>query len=251
MGLCPTILREIAALQSIPPHPNVVRLLGLLHNSSSMSVDLVLEYIGDVTLASQLSRGPLPPLRVRQLAYHLLRGIGHIHRHGIMHRDLKPQNLLLRDVDRSLVICDFGSSRLLPFRAGEEFLTVGLMTYWYRAPEVLLHQAAYDGGVDMWSAGCVIGELMCGYPLFPGECEADQLLRVCQVVGTPAFARTKESNLPHWNAVGKLTEAFPEVEIHNATAESLLRGLLCVESSSRISAAEALRHPYFTGMTTA
>ncbi|CAG8756698.1 2551_t:CDS:2, partial [Acaulospora morrowiae] len=107
------------------------------------------------------------------------------HSHGILHRDLKPQNLLI-DSTETLKLADFGLARVHPGRPSSgRPLTHEVVTLWYRAPELLLGSPFYSTEVDMWSVGCIFGELLTSFALFPGESEIDQLFKIFWVLGTP------------------------------------------------------------------
>lgn len=130
---------------------------------------------------------PLDPMLVKVLMYQLLKGVAHMHRHGVMHRDLKPQNLLVDEVPGSdaplLKVADLGLGRAfsMPIKA----YTHEIVTLWYRAPEVLLGIDCYAPAVDIWSVGCIFAELARKQALFPGDSELQQLLHIFKLLGTP------------------------------------------------------------------
>ena len=176
----------------------------------------------------------------------MLSGICHCHRHRILHRDLKPQNLLI-DTNQNLKIADFGLARAfcLPIKT----YTHEVVTLWYRAPEILMGAKKYSTPVDIWSLGCIFAELAIGRPVFAGDSEIDQLFKIFRVLGTPnERSYPGVSNLPdfkntfpQWNQQD-LNTFVPGV---NGNGIDLLAKMLVVDPSQRISAKLALMHPYF------
>lgn len=113
--------------------------------------------------------------------YQLCRSLDHMHRNGIFHRDVKPENILIKqDV---LKLGDFGSCRSV---YSTQPYTEYISTRWYRAPECLLTDGFYSYKMDLWSAGCVFFEIASLQPLFPGANELDQIAKIHEVIGTPA-----------------------------------------------------------------
>ena len=123
---------------------------------------------------------------IKQLMVQLLRAIEHMHRHWFIHRDLKTTNLLYSNRGE-LVVCDFGMARkydspIAPY-------TKEVVTLWYRPPELLLGSPTYTVALDMWSVGCIFGEMLAGKPLLPGEGEVDQISKIFKLVGVPSEER--------------------------------------------------------------
>jgi serine/threonine protein kinase len=170
-----------------------------------------------------------------------------IHRKSIIHRDIKPQNLLVSR-DRVLKLCDFGLSRVINIPFCD--LSVDVVTQWYRPPEVLLKMEDYGLEVDLWSVGCVIAEMATSLPLFPCQRDYEQLVRIFGMFGIPDEVE--------WPGVRR-SAAFPlekDVVIGMRLRE-VMRGcdpllidltekLLCLNPAKRITAAEALQHPVFS-----
>lgn len=127
----------------------------------------------------------LPAELVKSYMYQLLKGLEFCHSHRVLHRDLKPQNLLI-DSHGCIKLADFGLARAfgIPIRA----YTHEVVTLWYRAPEILMGARQYACPVDVWSVGCIFAEMITGRPLFPGDSEIDELFRIFRVLGTPTEA---------------------------------------------------------------
>merc|ERR1719272_1868349 len=175
-----------------------------------------------------------------------------MHSGSLLHRDIKPSNILLNS-DCQVRVCDFGLARSVvqsPDTKANPVLTDYVATRWYRPPEILLGSTSYQMGVDLWSVGCIVGELLSGKPIFPGTSTMNQLDRIMQVTGYPTpedmesmkspFAATMLESLPK-NRPKPLAEMFPR-----ATSEALdlLRLRFQFNPSRRITAKEALRHPF-------
>jgi len=242
-GVPSTAIREISLLKELS-HPNVVNLIDVVHNQSKLY--LVFEFL-DQDLKRYMESTPvLKPLLVKSYMWQLISGIAFCHSRRVLHRDLKPQNLLI-DSQGSLKLADFGLARAfcLPVRT----YTHEVVTLWYRAPEILLGSKAYSTPVDMWSIGCIFGELLSKRPLFPGDSEIDELFRVFRSLGTPneevwpGVTRLPDykPNFPLWKSQ-PIDKLVPEAD---SLALDLLTKLLIYQPGKRISAKSALQHPYF------
>ncbi|KAL5966605.1 Cyclin-dependent kinase 1, partial [Taenia solium] len=196
-GVPSTTLREIALLRELK-HPNIVILEHVVLDDGQLY--LVFEYL-NVDLRRYLDLNykntGLPAETVKSFMYQMLQALCYCHIRRVIHRDLKPQNVLV-DVSRSVVkLADFGLARSIgyPLRT----LTHEIATLWYRSPEILLGEAVYCCGVDMWSMGCVFAEMATGDPLFCGDSEIDQLLQIFRVMGIPTEASWPGvTRLPHY-----------------------------------------------------
>ena len=174
-----------------------------------------------------------------------------MHSANLLHRDLKPSNLLLNS-ECHMKVADFGLARSLDITDPDQqpLLTDYVATRWYRAPEILLGSNKYTKGVDMWSMGCILAEILLGKPVFPGTSTLNQLDRVMEVTGRPTqedvdsinspLAQTMLESLPPTKAK-KLRDMFPTA---SDDALDLLKNLLQFNPTKRLTAEEALKHPY-------
>ncbi|KAF2364555.1 Protein kinase domain [Trinorchestia longiramus] len=182
-GIPASALREIGFLKELH-HKNIIRLIDVLLNPSDHRLTLIFEHCDqDLKKYFDCLNGELDPDLVKSLMYQLLRGLDFCHCRNILHRDLKPQNLLINK-NNELKLADFGLARAfgIPVRC----YSSEVVTLWYRPPDVLFGAKLYSTSIDMWSAGCIFAELAnAGRPLFPGNDEDDQLKRIFKLLGTP------------------------------------------------------------------
>lgn len=245
-GFPPTALREVSFLQSLN-HPSVVKLNNIIATETNMY--LVFEFLEeDLGNYIQNLKTSLPLECIRKFMVQLLKGVYYLHSNRIIHRDLKPQNLLL-DKTLNLKIGDFGLAR--GFQVPLRPYTNSVQTLWYRAPEILLGSSNYSMEIDMWSVGCIFGELVRGEPLFPTKSYVDQLWALFGMLGTPTektwpgvsslpYFRT---NFPRWEP-NDLKVFFPELDFY---ALDLLKKLLIMNPRERITITQAIKHPFFSG----
>ncbi|KAH8555503.1 protein serine/threonine kinase [Umbelopsis sp. PMI_123] len=243
-GVPCTAIREISLLKELK-HPNIVRLYDVLHTEKKLT--LVFEYLdSDLKKFLDSYGGDIDTLTIKQFMYQLLKGIAFCHEHRVLHRDLKPQNLLINKKG-DLKLGDFGLARAfgIPVRNYSH----EVVTLWYRAPDVLMGSRQYSTSIDLWSAGCIFAELASGRPLFPGSSIPDQLQRIFKVLGTPTEATwPKVSQLPEYK---RDFEVFGRIPLESLLPKldslgiDLLKRLIEYVPEKRLSANEALRHPYF------
>ncbi|TRZ19704.1 hypothetical protein HGM15179_007437 [Zosterops borbonicus] len=180
-GVPSTAIREISLLKELK-HPNIVRLLDVIHSQKKLYI--VFEYLNQdlKKYMDSCQSGELPLSLVKNYLYQLLQGVSFCHSHRVIHRDLKPQNLLINEAG-AIKLADFGLARAfgVPLRT----YTHEVVTLWYRAPEILLGCRYYSTPVDIWSIGCIFAEMMTRKALFPGDSEIDQLFQIFRILGTP------------------------------------------------------------------
>jgi serine/threonine protein kinase len=173
-GMPSTALREVSILKQLS-HKNVLRIINVIHTESQLS--LVLEYVDSDLRRALNSREEIDE---RDIIAQLVEGVKYIHSQQVVHRDLKPQNLLLSRSGQ-LKIADFGLARSLAIKMPAYSSEV--VTLWYRAPELLMGCRNYEYSVDMWSVGCIVSEILTQAPLFPGTDKQDQLNKVLTFTG--------------------------------------------------------------------
>ena len=209
---------------------------------------LVFEYLDqDLKKYLDVCEGGLDPTVLKSFLFQLVTGVAYCHHHRVLHRDLKPQNLLINR-EGELKLADFGLARAfgIPVRS----YTHEVVTLWYRAPDVLLGSRHYSTPVDMWSIGCIFAEMCNGTPLFTGTSEATQLDFIFRHLGTPSEASFPGvSQLPEWrtdfpNYSSPSSFKVIAPNLDDAGVE-LLSALLTYDPTHRITAQDARRHRYF------
>ncbi|GAO15002.1 uncharacterized protein UV8b_00486 [Ustilaginoidea virens] len=264
-GVPSTAIREISLLKEMKD-PNIVRLLNIVH-SDGHKLYLVFEFL-DLDLKRYMEALPvsdggrgkalpegssatilhlgLSDVVIRKFMMQLCDGIKYCHSRRVLHRDLKPQNLLI-DKDGNLKLADFGLARAfgVPLRT----YTHEVVTLWYRAPEILLGGRQYSTGVDMWSVGCIFAEMCTRKPLFPGDSEIDEIFKIFRALGTPdeevwpgvtSYPDFK-SSFPKW----KRDYRQPLCQNLDEKGLELLEMMLVYDPAGRISAKQSCNHPYF------
>ncbi|CAL7937435.1 unnamed protein product [Xylocopa violacea] len=247
-GVPSTAIREISLLRELT-HPNIVQLFDVVDGDNHLY--LVFEFLQqDLKKLLDSVKGGLDQALVKSYLYQLLKAISFCHLHCILHRDLKPQNLLI-DREGHIKLADFGLART--FGVPVRTYTHEIVTLWYRAPEILLGTKLYSNAVDVWSLGCIFAEMATRRALFPGDSEIDQLFRIFRTLGTPdeniwpgvTQLRDYTSMFPRWEP-RCLDEVVPSFD---SDAKDLLLKLLTYDPNQRITAKKGLSHPYFTGVT--
>uniref|UniRef100_A0AAQ5XV34 cyclin-dependent kinase n=1 Tax=Amphiprion ocellaris TaxID=80972 RepID=A0AAQ5XV34_AMPOC len=225
-----TAIREVSLLKNLK-HANIVTLHDIIHTDRCLT--LVFEYL-DSDLKQYLDNcGNLMSMHnVKIFMFQLLRGLSYCHKRKILHRDLKPQNLLINDKGE-LKLADFGLARAksVPTKTYSN----EVVTLWYRPPDVLLGSTEYSTPIDMWGVGCILYEMATGRPLFPGATVKEELHLIFRLIGTP----TEET----WPGISSNTE-FRSYLFPQYRPQALLNHV----PRSRISSEAALRHPYFLSM---
>jgi len=246
-GICSTALREVALLKQLN-HPNVVKLLSVF--SSPRKTILVMEFVDqDLKKYMRSKNMRVEPATIKSLSHQLCTGIEYCHANGVLHRDLKPQNLLV-DAELRLKLADFGLARAILLPIGK--LTHEVVTVWYRPLEILLGGTHYSVPVDMWGVGCIVAELATGAPLFRGDSEIDTIFKIFQKLGTPTFEDWPGlSDMPEFKPTFPKWKAKRWEDIRNTQAQmgssgiDLLEKFMAYDPKRRVSARSALRHQYF------
>ncbi|XP_031504199.1 shaggy-related protein kinase eta-like [Nymphaea colorata] len=241
-------------LMRLMDHPNVVSLKHCFFsttNNNELFLNLVMEYIPetvDRVLKHYTNMNQsMPLIHVKLYTYQIFRALAYIHNAaGVCHRDVKPQNLLVDPLTHQLKLCDFGSAKVLV--RGEANISY-ICSRYYRAPELIFGATEYTTSIDIWSAGCVLAELLLGQPLFPGEGAVDQLVEIIKVLGTPTREEIRCMN-PNYKDF-----RFPQIKAHPwhkvfhkrmpPEAIDLTSRLLQYSPNLRCTALEACAHPFF------
>ncbi|CAI4219489.1 unnamed protein product [Parascedosporium putredinis] len=225
-GTPSTAIREISLMKELK-HENIVALHDVIHTENKLML----------------------PMTIKSFMYQLLKGIDFCHQNRVLHRDLKPQNLLINSKGQ-LKLGDFGLARA--FGIPVNTFSNEVVTLWYRAPDVLLGSRTYNTSIDIWSAGCIMAEMYTGRPLFPGTTNEDQIVRIFRIMGTP----TERS----WPGITQFPEYKPNFQMY-ATQDlrqilpqidpdgiDLLQRMLQLRPEFRISAHDALKHRWFNDL---
>lgn len=248
-------LREVQALTKLK-HENIIRCMEVILEKNH-ELYLVFEYAGGNLW--QLIRNKrlheIPAERIQRLTYQIIKGLAHMHKHNFFHRDIKPENILLREENgvEVIKIADLGCAKEIRSRPP---YTEYVATRWYRAPELLLRMQAYSSPIDLWATGCIFAELFLRRNLFSGTSDLDMLHQIVSKLGSEQLNQWKEGKLDKsrfkqfaeykkvptstWLADTQLPETEHAVE--------LFESLLAFEPNARLTAANALDHPFFGGM---
>ncbi|KAI4838963.1 glycogen synthase kinase 3 [Plasmodium brasilianum] len=247
--------RELLIMKNLN-HINIIYLKDYYYtecikkNEKSVFLNVVMEYIPQTVhkYMKYYARNnqSLPLILVKLYSYQLCRALAYLHSKLICHRDLKPQNLLVDPKTHTLKLCDFGSAKNLLM--GQRSVSY-ICSRFYRAPELMLGSTNYTTHIDLWSLGCIIAEMILGYPLFSGQSSVDQLVRIIQVLGTPTEEQMKVMN-PNYADVKfpnvkpkDLKKVFPKGTSEDAI--NLVSQFLKYEPLKRLSPIEALADPFF------
>lgn len=249
-GIPSTSIREISLLKSMN-HPNVVKLHGVLFKGIE-KISLVFEFMDSdlKDVMDKLERKEyLPEERVKSIVYQLLLGMAYCHSRGVLHRDLKPNNVLVNN-DGVVKVADFGLARA--YNLALDKYTREVITLWYRPPEILLGDREYFTTADVWAVGLIMYELCHNKVLFSGDSEIGQMFEIFKVLGTPT-----EENYPGITQLPFYKPSFPKFKPQkleevckrfDAEACDLFSMLIDVCPVHRIEAVEALEHPWFDSL---
>ncbi|XP_022994370.1 probable serine/threonine-protein kinase At1g54610 [Cucurbita maxima] len=240
--------REILVLRRLD-HPNVLKLEGLVTSRMSCSLYLVFEYMEHDLAGLAAGQGvKFTEPQVKCYMKQLLSGLEHCHNRGVLHRDIKGSNLLI-DSEGILKIADFGLATFFDPQQ-KQHMTSRVVTLWYRPPELLLGATLYGIGVDLWSAGCILAELLAGRPIMPGRTEVEQLHKIFKLCGSPTEDYWKKYKLPnatlfkpqhpYKRCIAETFKDFPSSSL------PLIESLLTMDPDGRGTASAALNSEFFT-----
>jgi len=254
-GVPGTAIREVSLLKECD-HPNVIKLHEVFSNASALY--LVFEFL-DMDLRVYLkrfgafSRDARDSNMLKCAACQCFSGVEYCHSHRVLHRDLKPQNVLIDVAKHRLKLADFGLARAfsVPLKA----YTHEVVTLWYRAPEILLGQSKYANPIDIWSLGCITAEMATAQALFPGDSEIDTIFKMFRVLGTPteevwpgvSQLRDFKQEFPKWQDTHLADVRATGPSLGDAGLE-LVQECLRFNPVERPSARRLLQHPFFYGV---
>ncbi|MCO5565815.1 hypothetical protein L7F22_019490 [Adiantum nelumboides] len=249
-----TSLREIRTLMEAK-HENVVRVREIVVGETLTQIFIVMDFIEhDLKTLLQTQNMPFLASEIKTILHQLLSATALLHRNWIIHRDLKTSNLLMNNRGQ-IKLADFGLARMYgdpPM--DEEEMTRLVVTLWYRAPELLLGTQRYDTAIDIWSVGCIFAELINKEPLFCGKNETDQIIKIFKLLGQPSediwhgFSKLPNAKNIFGNShsiaqpFSKLRQTF---KYSTENCIDLLQKMLTYDPERRITAEQALQHPYF------
>lgn len=246
-GIPPTTIREISLLKSLS-HPSIVHLIDVFYTKNRLY--MAMEYypidLRKFIDETRKKKEKISLKIINKLIYQILQALEYCHSRGVMHRDIKPQNILLDD-QYNVKLADFGLARSVsvPLRT----FTQEVVTLWYRPPELILNTKYYSESIDIWSAGTIFCELFTLHPLFAGDSEVDQLVKIIKILGTPI----EET----WEGLNELIKNFTlevpftqglglnSVLSVNDSFLDLISQMFIYDPVKRISAKKALSHEYF------
>ncbi|XP_077285650.1 cyclin-dependent kinase-like 1 [Arctopsyche grandis] len=241
-------LREIRMLKNLK-HPNLVNLIEVFRRKRKLH--LVFEFC-DHTVLHELEKYPqgCPELLTKQITWQTLQGVAYCHQHNCIHRDVKPENILLT-AQGVVKLCDFGFARMIS--PGENY-TDYVATRWYRAPELLVGDTMYSTPVDVWAIGCVFAELISGEALWPGKSDMDQLYLIRRTLGDLLarhmliFSQNdffQGMTLPEPSSIEPLSKKIPQRYANDRNVLDFMEKCLDKDPIKRWTCEQLLRHPIF------
>ncbi|OAD76119.1 hypothetical protein PHYBLDRAFT_16163 [Phycomyces blakesleeanus NRRL 1555(-)] len=248
-------LREVKLLKHFNGHENITSIIDMdIVNLQDFNELYLVQELMEADLHQIIRSGqPLTDAHFQYFVYQICRGLKYIHSANVLHRDLKPGNLLV-NADCELKICDFGLARGYSDNpeSSAGFMTEYVATRWYRAPEIMLSFQNYTKAIDMWSVGCIFAEMLGGKPLFKGRDYVDQLNQILGILGTPDEETLRRVGSDRAQVYIRSLPRMPRIPFQNlypranALAIDLLNKLLEFDPSRRITVEEALAHPYLS-----
>lgn len=247
------IYREIKILQTLYGGPHIVKLYDVARDASSKTPSLIYEFIPNIE--SKVLFSKLGDFDIRLYTYKLLEALDYSHSHGIMHRDVKPLNIVINHEKRDLRLIDWGLADF--YHPGQEY-NVRVASRYYKGPELLVEDKLYHYSLDIWSLGCTLATMMLRIdPFFKGSDNNDQLVKIAKVMGTDQlkeYMQRYKINMP--SAIAKIIKNYPRVELEEFVSKNnqsvcseagfdLLRQMLVYDKNKRITPIQALGHPYF------
>lgn len=243
--------REIMLLQELE-HDNIVKLVNVIKAENNKDIYLVFEYM-EIDLHHVNRSNILQDIHKVFIVYQICKCLKYLHSGEIVHRDLKPANILI-DAECNVKVADFGLARSIRSFDDESapVMTDYVATRWYRAPEIVLGSCEYSKAVDMWSVGCILGELIVGKAIFPGKSTINQVELIIKLLGKPSEEELRQINssadfsiIDSMNAKKKYS--FSQF-FKGSSKEGLdfLKKTLCYDPRRRLTAEQALKHPYLS-----
>jgi len=242
--------REVMFLQDLNGHENIIRLRNIIKAENNKDLYLVFDHM-EADLHHVIRANILEEIHKQYIIYQLLKSLKYLHSADIIHRDLKPSNILINS-DCHIKVADFGLARSVASTGDDTNikLTDYVATRWYRAPEILLGSTKYSKAVDMWSVGCILGELIVGKAMFQGTSTLNQIEKVLELIGKPKPEDIESIESPHAATILSSINISKKRSFHNffpnasETALDFLRRLLVFNPNHRLTIEEALRHKY-------
>ena len=246
--------REVMYLKALSEgdgHPNIVKLLDLIRSNNDRDLYISFEYM-ETDLSQVIKARILEHSHIQYITYQLLCALKFIHSAKLLHRDIKPSNILV-DSSCAIKICDFGLCRSISTDAesgGGLVLTDYIASRWYRSPEVLMGSRRYTEGIDLWSVGCIVGEMFRTRPLLPGASSMAQIERIFELTGNPTAHDVKSWQSQFATAMLENVQAKSRVRLddlcHNLPrdAKHLMKSLFKLDPTKRGTASSALEHDY-------
>lgn len=242
--------REVMFLVELRGHENIISLRNVINAQNNKDLYLVFDYM-ETDLHHVIRANILQEIHKQYIIYQLLKALKFMHSAELIHRDLKPANILI-DSDCNIKVADFGLARSIACQTDDTNfkLTDYVATRWYRAPEILLGSTTYSKAVDMWSVGCILGELIVGKPIFPGSSTLNQIERVLELTGKPSQDDIDSIKSQHVQSVLSSINIPKKKSFSNFfsgssdSALDLLQKLLVFNPSKRLTVEEALKHEY-------